>query len=409
MGIENVVNKAKKKIAIAGLSGILGLGSVVAACMPAYAQQNVKTAPAGNIIYLPCTPQQQSTSGEELSWGELLSILGGTIPGLSNKPEAQVLGDAVTRWGIIESQKEIVREGRSQVNINQGQQQVAYAPAQGCTWANPDDPGDLGVRRIFEVTNLGVTLAANGVKDFNGDGFWDFDEFIGVKTRFSADEKVTLVLYNPKKKGLSKKNITWELYYLPTGEKIGESLWDGRSHSGISGEFYPGGKNGRYGEYLSVFRSGEKIAKFQFTITPPKSSQSPQTDQDNPVLSAKNDRQTFVSYPWIDLNKNGFVDFPGEFPAYGKAEFDSTERIVFGLYDPQGKGVQRKVKWEIYNPQGKISISGSLEMKMEDILCIGQYEDLASLLVKDGGYGTHKIQWYVNDVPVGYSSAKIKP
>ena len=405
-----MLGKTGRKIARAGLGSLLGLSSLVIGTA-AYAQQNVKSSPSANIQYVHCMPQpSQNTSEEEVSWGELLSILGGTIPGLSNKQEAQVLGDAVTRWGMIKSQKEIAREGRSQVNINQGQQQlVRYAPAPGCTWANPDDSSDLSVRRIFEVTNLGVTLAANSVKDFNGDGFWDLNEFMGVKTRFSADEKVSLVLYNPKKKGLSKKDITWELYYLPTGEKIGGNLWDGRLHSGVSAEYYPGGKNGRYGEHLSVFRSGEKIAKFQFTIIPPKSSQPPQIDQDDLTLSTKNDRQPFVSYPWIDFNKNGFVDFPKEFPAYGKAEFDSTERIVFGLYDPQGRGTHRKIKWEIYNSQGKISASDSFEANMEDVLLVGQYGDLASLLVKDGGYGTYKILWYVDGTPAGSSSARIKP
>ncbi|MEK6897143.1 MAG: hypothetical protein AABW93_01285, partial [Nanoarchaeota archaeon] len=366
---------------------------------------NAKSFPAGNVVYVNCMPQpQQNTSEEELSWGELLSIAGGMIPGLSNKPEAQILGDAVTRWGMIEAQKEIAREGRSQVNINQGQQQqVTYAPAAGCEWANPENQSDLSVRRIFEVTNLGVTLAANSVKDFNGDGSWDFDEFIGVKTRFSADEKVNLVLYNPKKKGLSKKMVTWELYYLPTGEKVATNLWDGNLYSAVSAEYSAGGNRDRYGEYLSVFRSGEKIAKLQFTITPPpQSSQHLQSQGDNGKI------HIFTSYPWIDFNKNGFVDFPQEFPAYGEEEFDSTERVLFGLYDPKGHGVQRKIKWEIYNPQGKIYASDSLETKMASV-SVGQYDDLTSLLAQSGGYGTYKILWYINDIPVGSSSVKIKP
>lgn len=412
MSIEKLINKTGRKIATAGLAGILGLSALGLSPKPVYAQQNVKS-PSGNIVYVPCTPQQtqQQNASEELSWGELAFIFGGAIPALSNKPEAQVLGDALTRYGTIESQKGIAREGRSQININQGQQQqpqaTQYAPAPGCEWANPENPNDLSVRKIFEVTDLGVTLAAKNIIDANGNGFWDFDDFIGMTTRFSADENVKLVLYHPKYGKISKEGVLWQLYYLPTGEKVGEKWRDGNLFSGALGE-YSAGDNGLYGEYLSVFSSGKKTAKLQFTITPP--AQPSKINQYDLNLSTKNDTQPFVSYPWIDFNKNGFVDFPGELPAYGREEFDSTERIIFGLYDPKNHGNKRKIKWEIYNPQGKMSTSDTLETNIGMVLLgdVG-FNNLTSWLIQNGGYGTHKIQWYVNDAPIGSSSVKIKP
>ncbi len=277
MGIEGIVHKTGNFTRKTVASGLLGLCALGAGAVPAYGQQNVKSAPNATIQYVHCTPQQQKAMEKAGNEGlgirsEIWSILG--IWGqFSNKQEGQILGSIASDLGRMQHEKEVAEAGRSQVNINQGQSQAPrYIPAPGCAWANPENPDDLSVRR-----SLGIAFAANYWQDFNRDGIADFNEFGGIKNRFYDDESITLVLYNPTKKAISKGEIKWELYYIPTGEKIEELSWKDGNYGAV---FVRGSSerkvdwtkallsDGGYGTYLSVFHSEGISEMTKFEILP---------------------------------------------------------------------------------------------------------------------------------------------
>ena len=216
MSIDTIIKKTGRKIASAGLAGILGLGALGASVVPAYSQsqQKEKYATRVNVNYIPCMPEQ--TDGGE-NWGQLLTVLGGVIPGLSNKPEAEILGEAATRLGVMEHQKEVAREGRSQVTINQDGTNNAgqnnglekYLPAPGCVWANPESSNDFSVR-----PSLGIPFAARYWKDLNYNKIMDPGEIIEGDGSFYDNEDISLGL-NPR----FVKSVEWELYG-PNGDEI---------------------------------------------------------------------------------------------------------------------------------------------------------------------------------------------
>ncbi len=255
MSIDALINKTGRKIAAAGLAGILGLGALGLSPKPAYAQQQAKSVSA-NVQYIPCTPQQQTVASETKNenWGELLSVLG--IMGLgSNNTNANQLGALSLKLGDMQHQKEVAREGRSQLNINQGQsQQTTYAPAPGCAWKNPEDPNDLSVRK-----RIGVPIVATDWRDFNGDGVGDLEEYVGVNNTFYSGEKILMVLYGIDPKG--KEDIKWEMYYGPNATKFQEGLITDRKN--VPSIVMPFGNEP--GDYWIVWRSEgiAEIAKFK--------------------------------------------------------------------------------------------------------------------------------------------------
>lgn len=269
MGIETVVNKTKQKIAIAGLSGILGLGSLVLGPETAYAQQKSKSP--GKIIYLPCTQEQKKSMEKQENNDNLLPTAAldilGIVGMLNNNPNAQTLGAMASKQAERQYGKEVAREGRSEVNIDQNQPE--YFPYPGCGWVNPDDPKDLSVRK-----SLGIALTAKYYNDFNKDGIADIAEFGDIKPTFYDDEKsMTIALYNPTKQKISDKKIEWSLYYLPTGEKVYENSWESGEKYGT---VFLNGKedwikylaNKGYGNYISVFTSDGITEVSKFEILP---------------------------------------------------------------------------------------------------------------------------------------------
>lgn len=272
MSIDTLINKTGRKIATAGLAGLLSFSALGLSPKPVYAQQNAKS-PSGNIVYVHCTPQQKQTVANETkneNWGELLSVLG--IMGLgSNKPDAQQLGAMSLKLGEMQHQKEVARKGRSQININEAQQKPAsYFPAPGCAWENPENPNDLRVRK-----SIGLPFGANNVQDLNDDGKINLSEFFGVKDRFYDDEKMLLFLYNQTGTN-SARNVKYSVYD-PQGNKLFEnSINDnlgivclGRDGMGRDGKFaseLP--KYGGYGLYTIAWSSEGITEIFKFEIRP---------------------------------------------------------------------------------------------------------------------------------------------
>ncbi|MEK6840951.1 MAG: hypothetical protein AABX79_03280 [Nanoarchaeota archaeon] len=273
MGIEKILGRTGGKIVSAGLAGIFGLYAI-GAPVPAYAQQDTNTkSPSANVVYVPCTPEQKMAmekpnKDEGLGINStLLSFFGWAIPGLSNKPEGQIVGGWVSELARMQHEKEVAREGRSQINVNQGQQQpVTYVPEFGCKWTNSNDKNNLSVKK-----RIGVPLAANNFEDFNKDGEVDISEFIGIKDKFYDDETMFVFLYNPlKEEGM--REVNWKLY-TPKGEKLLEdsitsppfkAIYIGK---GLLAKELP--KYAGYGIYTVVWSSpGGDPEKFEFEIRP---------------------------------------------------------------------------------------------------------------------------------------------
>ncbi len=289
MGIEKILGKTGRKIAHVGLASLFGLCSIGVGAAPAYAQQNVKYASKkANVNYIPCTPQpqqQKATTNQDDNAisSELLTFLG--IIGLnSNKPDAQNLGAFALRLGEMQHQKEVAREGRTQITINQGginqggqnrevesRELEKYLPAPGCEWANPADPNDLTVKR-----NIGVAFVANSWIDLNYDGRADFNEYTGIKDRFYDDEDMILAIHNDNQVGQGIKDLKIVIYNPK--RKIGFAAavfdnWDGSRLNPQGSKRYKLNKEkllkkGGYGSYVIVLYS-EGITKMtKFEIIP---------------------------------------------------------------------------------------------------------------------------------------------
>ena len=166
-------------------------------------------------------------------------------------PDVQRLGSALKTLGDMEHQKEVAREGRSQVNINQEGQNTGlekYVPAPGCVWANPKDPDDLTVR-----PSLGTPFAANDWKDFNYNQVIEPNEFAGVKDVFYDNEPIIFGLY-PR----FVKSARLELY-SPNGEKIREGKI---SKKDAYIEFDPKIDFRGYGTYTAVWHFRFKVLEY---------------------------------------------------------------------------------------------------------------------------------------------------
>ncbi len=93
-----------------------------------------------------------------------------------------------------------------------------YKPAPGYTWINPGNhEGDFRVRKITLNEELfhnyfsgqDISFVCNYTKDFNNDGAYDSDEYVGIKNTFKKDEKITSILATHK--NLEGKMVAKEL------------------------------------------------------------------------------------------------------------------------------------------------------------------------------------------------------
>lgn len=254
MGLERIVHEIRNLKNKGLTAGLLGLG-IFGMSMPAYAQEKQDS----RVSYIPCR-QETAYRGNT---GEALSILGLAI-GLErpNDPDAQKAAVLLSTLGQMRHQKEVAREGRSQLNI-EGEQPTAerYLPAPGCAWSNPENPNDFSVR-----LSIGVPFAANGWRDINYNMIVNSNEFVGVKDRFYDDETIILGLYP---RFIDK--VKYEIY-SPNDEKIREGKinvnssysvwWGGTVVNYLPKEAYiewdPETYFRGYGIYTIVWRDGRR-------------------------------------------------------------------------------------------------------------------------------------------------------
>ena len=218
-------------------TSLVAFSVLAAGIVPAYAQYKEKPVSNAKIEYVHCTPQKDSESGEGFSMGEVLSTLG-VVGQLSDDPKNQKLGVIYSTLGTIKSQKEIAREGRSNITVNQNEQseqpnKILYLPAPGCTWINPEDSGDFHVKK--EWMNA---FAASSYKDHNKNGYVELSEFSGINGIsgiFTDSDPLVFALFNPKGKNkrISKQPIHFELYYLPTKVKVDENTWNDQEYTSV--------------------------------------------------------------------------------------------------------------------------------------------------------------------------------
>jgi hypothetical protein len=274
MGLERIIHKAhdfSRSAVASGLLGLSAIGAIGAGSVPAYAQQKAKVVhQPSNVIYIPCKSQK-----DDGNIGEPLAVLGALL-GTRNNRDAQNLGVMLSTAGAIESEKEIAREGKTQITINQGQSEQSqtkrYLPAPGCVWANPEIPDNyLVIERL-----AGFGFAANSFEDKSTDDELGSDQFKGVKKRFYDDEPLTLILCNPEKKGISKKRVN--LYVFgPSGEKVDEISWEKNNRNYCLMRNYSSAEwlaeKGGYGEYIAKWLSGGGLSgikgeSIEFRILP---------------------------------------------------------------------------------------------------------------------------------------------
>lgn len=63
----------------------------------------------------------------------------------------------------------------------------------------------------------------------------------------------------------------------------------------------------------------------------------------------------FAANYWKDFNNDGLAE-PNEFVGV-KDRFYDTEKIILVLYNEAGQGVEREIRWEIYDPQGNLYVN----------------------------------------------------
>ncbi len=231
------------------------------------------TALAGSLSLGGC-----ASSLSEFTEGEGMTLIG-ALMGESGDAQARKLAPYVSLLGQMRYQKEVIREGRTQINMQGGQTQRTpenviysegnYFPAPGFTWADPENPNDLNLRK-----SIGVVFAANYWRDFDNNGLADPNEYIGIKNRFLDTESMILVLYKQE----TESRVMWEVYG-PKGDKIFEDALNiSNGAISVGGGLNPDQTNfdltnwllerGGYGSYVIVWRSMGIVETNEFEIVP---------------------------------------------------------------------------------------------------------------------------------------------
>ncbi len=214
MELEKLVKKAGKGIVTLGLAAALtGAG---------------------------CAARQMTQGEQDVVLGEVLMQ--------TEDPLLVKMGSILYTLGLIETQKEIARESRTQINVNTRQQQreiptdvnynnKKYSPKKGYIWVNPEDSDDLRVKKIF-----GSGFAFRWIDYNNSGGVDGWNEVvIERKKRFERDESLVLVLLYEAEKPF-RQNLK---IYGPEGKIVIERGID------------PFRKKISYKEYLYYLESGQ--------------------------------------------------------------------------------------------------------------------------------------------------------
>lgn len=256
MELEKLIWRGTKGIATLGLAGLLG---------------------AGSMMGLGGCAAKEMTKGEQ-------RVVAGQILMQTGDSDLTKIGSILYSLGILKHQEEIARI-RSNININMqqnpqqnGQPQYMqqglpinvvsidgkYSPAPGYTWVNPND-SSLIVERNIHV------FAANGWRDYNGDGLVKFpDEFPGYgRNEFYETERIEFVLHN--REGI-RVQLSFEVYN-PQGD-----VSFSNSEEIIPGAYRVGGEgrlmnylieNGGYGTHSISFKmNGFYVGSTEVRIIP---------------------------------------------------------------------------------------------------------------------------------------------
>lgn len=217
MSIERITHGIGNFTRKAAVSGLLGLGILSTGSVPSYAQQNVKYASNIKTNYIQCRQSVNESEGGLPS--EALSALG-VLLGSSKNSGDQRTGALLSTLGAMKHQKEVAREGRSEININQSVQGESesgklerFLPAPGCKWANPGGSNDFTVK-----VDIGNAFVANYWIDRNYDKRPSLDEYEGVKGKFYVDEEAILVVHDQAGQGIAE-NLKLEVYD-PKGKRV---------------------------------------------------------------------------------------------------------------------------------------------------------------------------------------------
>lgn len=162
MKLENLVKKGRNGM-VAGLLGLTAIGT--GGC---------------------------ASTLSEFSEGEGMTLIG-AIMRESNDALAIKLAPYVSLLGQMRYQKEVVREGRTQINVNVPEnvnyREGRYTPEKGYIWVNPEERENLRVKSVF-----GSGFAFRWV-DYNQSGNPDnLNEYVRRQSRFKENESIVLEL-----------------------------------------------------------------------------------------------------------------------------------------------------------------------------------------------------------------------
>ena len=195
------------------------------------------------------------TPGESAAMSQVFGAMAGATTG----QDAQTLALAAQSASIVGGLQE--QDQRQAAIDSQRQQHERQRQAEAYKAAHPPLPN--GAYSI-DTENFGKIsiCSCNFYKDFNKDGFCDFpDEFVGIKTNFGTNEKITIAMTSP---------------VIVTGWKL--KIWDGNGDtiSDYSSQKACGGVRHVWvpnrlapGNYSAAFyNENTLIKKINFVVTP---------------------------------------------------------------------------------------------------------------------------------------------
>ncbi len=119
-------------------------------------------------------------------------------------------------------------------------------------------------------------------------------------------------------------------------------------------------------------------------------------------------RYFFACNYFKDFDGNGAGNYPEEYVGI-KNKFRDNEKIILVSHDEKSKKGQLW-KMEIYNPSGEIIHKLELTVPYNGIVMkTGENFDMTNWLIQNGGYGSYKTVWYLNNKYNGSSEFEIVP
>lgn len=190
--MKNLITKIKEK----GRK-IFALGGIVTMGLPFVGCESVSI--------------DSSPSGQAAFWGFAAGAQASNL-NLTPQQRATMANSSNLLYTISNQQamKEAAEAGRSEVNVYTQQPATLQQAVQGISIQQPLTYEDQVKQDYNEFRD--IVFTCNYRKDFSGDRITQADEFVGIKKRFRADEKITLIGVkhtNLNGKFIEEKNIRW--------------------------------------------------------------------------------------------------------------------------------------------------------------------------------------------------------